>query len=116
MEKVQYNAAVFRSRPLTFILFFWLVFPLIYWFIESKANKIVLEGNILLYEVGILSKERTEIPMDKIRTVKVIQSFSERIFGAGNLEIYTTGDNPEIVLEGFPAPNVIKSTLQSKIN
>ena len=113
MERVQYNAAFFRSRPFSFVFFGWSVFPLIFWYVQSLSNKIILEGNTILYEVGILSKNRTEIEIDKIRTIKVVQSLSDRIFGAGDIELYTSGDDPEIILRGFPSPNVIKDALKN---
>ena len=66
-----------------------------------------------LKRIGILSKKRTEIEVDKIRTIKVVQSLSDRIFGAGDIEIYTSGDDPEIILLGFPSPNTIKDALKN---
>jgi len=106
------NAAFFRSRPLSFVLFGWFIIPLIYWFLESKAEKLVVEDAELLYEKGILSKDRTELKLSQIRTVKVKQGLSGRIFGCGDVEIYTAGDSPEVTAKGFPNPNVLRDVIK----
>ena len=46
-----------------------------------------------------------------IRSVKVNQSFFQRIFGVGDLEIYSSGDEPEIVVSGMPNPLHLKELL-----
>ena len=51
---------------------------------------------------------------DDIRTVKIKQSFFQRMFGTGDLDIYTAGDSPEAVLMGLQDPHEIKSLLLPK--
>jgi len=106
------NAAFFRSRPFQFVLIGWLIFPLIYWYLESVANKLTIDGGQLLYERGIFSKDRTEIQLTSIRTVKIYQSLANRIFGVGTISVFTSGDMPEVVLEGFPNPSLIRESLK----
>lgn len=108
----QTNAAFFRSRPFEFFLFGWLIFPLIYWYIQSISSKLMIDQGELLYESGILSKDRTEIQISRIRTVKIHQSFTNRIFGVGTISIFTSGDSPEVVLKNFPQPNYIRELLK----
>ena len=62
----------------------------------------------MLFEKGLLSKERCEVGLNKVRTVKIKQSFFNRIFGVGTIEIYTAGDNPEFVAHGMPDLNKIR--------
>ncbi len=106
------NAAFFRSRPISFVLLGWLIIPLVYWFLKSKAEKIVVEDGEFLYETGILSKTRTELNLSKIRSVKLKQGLSDRIFGCGDVEIYTAGDSPEVTAKGFPNPNVLRDVIK----
>lgn len=90
----------------------WLIFPLIYWYLESIANKVTIDNKQLLYEQGIFSKDRTEIQLSSIRTVKIYQSFINRIFGVGTVSIFTSGDLPEVVLQGFPNPSLLRESLK----
>jgi len=109
----QTNAAFFRSRPFEFLLFGWLIFPLIYWYIQSISSKLTIDEGELLYESGILSKDKTEIQISSIRTVKIYQSLTNRIFGVGTISIFTSGDSPEVVLKGFPQPNYLRELLKA---
>ena len=108
----QANSAFFRSRPFQFVFFGWLIFPLIHWYLESLANKVTIAEGQLLYERGIFSKDRTEIQLSSIRTVKIYQSLINRIFGVGTVSVFTSGDMPEVVLEGFPKPSLLRESLK----
>ena len=44
------------------------------------------------------------------------QSLFARMMNAGNIEIYTTGDTPEISIAGLSNPNHIRETLKSLQN
>jgi len=68
--------------------------------------------NEILFEKGLLSKERSEVKISIVRTVRVKQSFFNRIFGVGTVEIFTAGDNPEIVAKGMPDPNRIRELIK----
>jgi uncharacterized membrane protein YdbT with pleckstrin-like domain len=105
-------AAFFRSRPFRFIAFGWLIIPLLYWYLLSRSEKITIGNGELIYESGILRKDRTELKLSHIRTVKVSQDLIDRIFGCGNLLIFTSGDLPEVTLIGFPNPNVIRDVIK----
>jgi uncharacterized membrane protein YdbT with pleckstrin-like domain len=106
-------ASFFRCRPFSFVILGWLIIPLLYWYLKSRSEKIIIENGELFYESGILSKNRTELKLSQIRTVKVSQSLFNRIFGCGNLEVFTSGDLPEVVLIGFPNPNVIRDIIKA---
>ena len=73
-----------------------------------------IDDNEILFEKGLLSKERSEINVSSVRTIKVKQSFFNRLFGVGSIEIYTAGDNPEIVVNGLPDPNRVRELIKMK--
>lgn len=109
---------MFRTNPFGFILALLLV-PLgigivifVIWHLKNKANRLVITNTEVLYEKGLFSKQRSEISMSSIRTVKVYQSFLNRVTGVGNIELYTAGDSPEIVVKGLPEPNSIREHLK----
>lgn len=114
MATYRANAAFFRSRPFEVLFFGWLIFPLLYWFLLSKTDKVVIEDDELLYEHGILSKNRTDLKLKSIRAVKVKQRLMDRILGSGDIEVYTSGDAPEVVLRGFPNPKALRNVLRAK--
>lgn len=112
------HPVMFRNRPFSFVLSVLLIpagigiLILLYWYLQCKATALsVAEGQIYLEE-GLLSKSRSEIDCDSVRTVKVYQSFMNRILGVGSIEIYTAGDQPEMLVKGLPNPNEIRDVIK----
>lgn len=113
------HPAMFKNNPLGFLLSILLVpvgigiLILLYWYLMTKAAKLIVTEHDVLFEKGLLSKERSEIDIDGIRTVKVSQSFSDRIFGVGTIELFTAGDTPEITAKGMPDPNRVREIIKA---
>jgi uncharacterized membrane protein YdbT with pleckstrin-like domain len=105
------NPAMFRSNPLGFILAVLLiavavgVLILLWWYLQCKSTKLEADKNTVMLERGLLSKERIELDIDKIRTVKVYQSLFNRMFGVGKISVYTSGDVAEFEIDGMPDPH-----------
>ncbi|MES9861158.1 MAG: PH domain-containing protein [Candidatus Thiodiazotropha sp. LLP2] len=115
------NPVMFKNNPVGFILSILLIpvfgvglVILLAWHLQNKSSKLTINESEILYEKGLLSKERSEINISSVRTTKVKQSFFNRIFGVGAVEIYTAGDNPEIVVTGLPDPNKIRELIKPR--
>lgn len=115
------HPVMFKNNPLGFIVALLLVpvFGLgliifLIWHLKNRASKLVVTENEILYEVGLLSKQRVEISIGSVRTVRIQQSFFDRIFGTGAIALYTAGDAPEIVAKGMPEPNRIREIIKSR--
>lgn len=119
-ETYSEHPVMFKNNPLGFILALLLVpvglgvLIFLWWHLQNKSSKLSVDGNEILYEKGLLSKERSVINIDSIRTVKVKQSFFNRIFGVGAIEIFTAGDSPEIEVAGLPEPNRIRELIKAQ--
>lgn len=116
------HPSMFKNNPLGFILALLLVpvgvgiLILLYWYLKVKAEKLVVTDSDIVFERGLLNKEHSEINIDSIRTVRVSQSFLNRIFGVGNISLYTSGDQPEIVARGMPDPNRVRELINAGQN
>ncbi|NKI19449.1 PH domain-containing protein [Spongiibacter sp. KMU-166] len=110
---------MFRNKPFSFILCVLLcavgigILILLYWYMKCKATKLEINDNEVILEQGLLSKDRTELNVSGIRTVKISQSFMNRIFGVGTLAIYTAGDTAEVQVSGMPRPEVFRDLVKS---
>jgi uncharacterized membrane protein YdbT with pleckstrin-like domain len=114
---------MFKNNPIGFIVALLLIpvfgiglLILLGWHLKNKASKLTVDENEILYEKGLLSKERSELKITSVRATKVKQSFFNRIFGVGAIEIYTAGDAPEIVATGMPDPNKIRELIKARQN
>ena len=117
------HPVMFKNNPLGFIICLILIpvgglglLILLTWHLRNKASKLTVNDNEILFEKGLLSKERSEVNLASVRTTKVKQSFFNRIFGVGSIEIFTAGDSPEIVATGMPDPNKIRELIKANQN
>ena len=85
---------------------------LLVWYIRIKCTLLTVGDERVLLTRGVFAKERLEIELESIRTVRVDQTFVDRIFNCGILKIYTAGDNPELVQGGMPDPERLRSALR----
>ncbi|MBW9257336.1 MAG: PH domain-containing protein [Candidatus Thiodiazotropha sp. (ex. Lucinisca nassula)] len=115
------HPVMFKNNPIGFIVSIILIpvfgiglVILLVWHLQNKASKLTINDSEILYEKGLLSKERSEVNISSVRTTKVKQSFFDRIFGVGTIEIYTAGDSPEIVAKGLPDPNRISEIIRPR--
>ena len=119
-DTVIYEAhpAMFRAHPFWFILSVLLIAAfgigiviLVYWYILTRATALTVTDSDILYERGILSKDRTSVSLRHVRSVNVMQSFANRIFGVGTIQISTAGDEPEFTIPDMPDPHVIREAI-----
>ena len=117
------HPAMFKNNPIGFIVSLVLIpvfglglLILLWWYLQCKGSLLVVKEHDILYEQGLLSKNRAEFSISGIRTVRVNQSFLNRIFGVGNIKIYTAGDKPEIEAKGMPDPNRVRELIKARQN
>lgn len=112
--------AMFRSNPLGFILALILVpvgvglIIFLVWYLICLSTRLELVGNDLVLTKGLLSKERTELDITGIRTVKVYQSLLNRMFNVGTISVFTAGDDAEIVVTGLPDPHQLRELINKQ--
>ncbi|MFM1895215.1 MAG: hypothetical protein RLZZ385_289 [Pseudomonadota bacterium] len=112
------NPVMFKNNPLGFMLCILLVpafgvglLLLLYWYVQTRATRLTVNEKEIIFEKGLLSKEHAEVNISSVRTVKVRQTFFNRVFGVGTVEIFTAGDTPEIIAKGLPDPNRIRELI-----
>lgn len=66
-------------------------------FIRSMTEKLEVDGDKVLVQQGIFATSTSQLQLAYIKNVRITQSFMQRVFGVGNLILYTTatGTNPE---------------------
>lgn len=114
----QEHPTMFADEPGKFILACLLIpfvigiFWLGWWFITNRSTVVTVDEERITLRRGILSKENIEVEMPSIRTVKVDQSFVDRIFNCGILRVYTAGDQPDLQQGGLPDPQRLRTVLR----
>lgn len=124
MSEVLYeaNPSMVRMYPFGTVLAILLIplgigiLVLLYWYISAKVDKLTIKSDEIIWTHGLISKQYTEINMSSVRTVKVNQRLLQRMLKAGNVEIYTAGDEPELVIKGLPNPDEIREYIKGQSN
>lgn len=113
---------MFRANPGVFILAV-ITIPilvgiaiLIAMWLRAIGERIAISEHALLIEKGILNKSNTEFSLSSVRTVRIDQSFLDRIFNVGRIEIYTAGDSPEATISGIAEPNRVRDLVRTRQN
>ena len=98
------------------LIFGWLIIPLFYvwWKRISTKLRIYEDGRIVL-ENGVLNKDYQEIMIDHGRSIRVQQSFVDRILNIGTLIISTAGRatdfDEELLIKGIERPKDTKKLI-----
>lgn len=87
---------------------------LLYWYVSTKQDHLTIKEDEIVWEHGLINKKYTEINMSSVRTARVSQNLLQRILNAGDIEIYTAGDQPELVVRGLPDPNAIREHIKGQ--
>lgn len=110
---------MFRNKPFGFILALLLcavgvgLIIMLVWYLKCRSTRLEINGDEIILERGLLSKDRTELNTASIRTVNISQSLLNSLFGVGTLSIFTAGDTPEIQVSGMPRPDVFRELVKA---
>jgi len=72
--------------------------------IHLNSRRLVLDGNVLRYEDGLMNKKQRSLLLDKIRDVRTEQSFAQRLAGVGDLSVEALGESGSITLQNVDHP------------
>ena len=84
------------------------------WWIATKFDHLKVTDDEIMWTHGLLNKQYTEINMSSVRTVRVAQTSLQRIMNAGDVAIFTAGDEPELQVRGLPAPDEIRQHVKGE--
>ncbi len=108
------NPSMFRNNPLGFVLTVLLcvvgigLIVLLLWWLSTKATTLTVTDERTILRRGLLSKQLNEVWHRDVLT----QTFWQRIFGTGTLEISSAGQaDVEIRVTGIPDPDEVKAII-----
>ena len=95
-----------------YLLFAWLLIPFFIAWAKRSAVVLRVYRDRITLEQGILSKCERELFIRDIRSVDIDQSFTQRLFGIGNLTISTAASaDATDFIPGVPNPQAIRDLL-----
>ena len=85
---------------------------LLWWYINNRSTVVTIDESRITWRSGLLNKDHVEITLRSVRTVRVDQTFVDRIFNCGILRVYSAGDVPDIEQGGLPNPDRLRTALR----
>ena len=89
---------------------------ILWWHFAVRFERLWIENNNIIHERGLLTKDRVEIQIRTIRSVRLSQTFLQRFTGVGTLFITSSGSAPEIVAPGMPRARALRVLLMGHPN
>jgi uncharacterized membrane protein YdbT with pleckstrin-like domain len=107
-------AAILTHTPLVYVL---LVIPVVYatWkYFSLKSIKLKLTDQRLILSEGLLNKTTNETELYRVRDSSIEEPFFFRIFGCGNVNIFTTDEaDSKLHFKGYKKPHWLKDQIRN---
>ncbi len=88
-----------------------LIISMIFDIISWKRKKYQLTNQRVIIQQGIIRRKRSYIHYAKIQDIDIYQGIMDRIFSAGNIEIYGGHEHTNIILEDIPHPREVEDMI-----
>lgn len=88
-----------------------LILSMIFDIISWKRKKYQLTNQRVIIQQGIIRRKRSFIHYAKIQDIDIYQGIVDRVFSAGNIEIYGGHEHTNIVLEDIPNPREVEDMI-----
>jgi uncharacterized membrane protein YdbT with pleckstrin-like domain len=109
---------MFRNNPVMFVVCILLslvvigLIILLVWYLRCYGTRLTITNKRTKLRTGILSKQINEVYHRDVRNVRLSQTFLQRIFDVGSLEISSAGQaDVEIAVSGMPSPEKMKAII-----
>ena len=103
--------------PLLASLFMFPLVPFVvpWFFVSVKRRRFVLERNRVVYRSGVLFKTEMSVLYDRIDSIQRKQGALGKLFGTGNVTIYTAGSSlPDLVLGAVPDHGAVYERIRAQ--
>mgnify|MGYP001237539471 CR=1 FL=1 len=95
------------------VLVCWLsLWPFLVW----RTTHYIFTNERVILQVGVLTRERRDIPLARINDHSMTQRFIERLLGCGTLTIESAGERGQSVLVDVPGVQKVQTTLYELVD
>jgi uncharacterized membrane protein YdbT with pleckstrin-like domain len=79
--------------------------------IQSRFTRLILSGDKLCYETGVLARSKRLIQITKVQDVRMDQTLTQRMLGIGNISLETAGETSRLVMRNVDSPDHAAETI-----
>lgn len=88
--------------------------PLTYKWLQNKCKRYVLTNQRVYIEEGVISKSKTDLPLNKLNDVALKQNILQRLFGSGTIILFTGNSKPNLIKD-VENPDEFKNAISDMI-
>ena len=86
-----------------------IILILLSWWLLASNTRLTVTNERVTFKTGILAKNIREIFLSDIRSIQIDQTFQQRLFNTGKVEISSSATaDAEISISGIPNPYEVK--------
>jgi uncharacterized membrane protein YdbT with pleckstrin-like domain len=98
-------------------IYYLLAIPVLYalWkWIELRTTKLKVTDQRIILRQGVFSKTTNETELYRVRDSKIDEPFFYRVFGCGNIHIFTTDEaEAKLLFQGYKKPHWLKDQIRN---
>lgn len=117
LAAVVYLYVQYREDVAWWVLFVALIpfiAPLLGW-MDARRVRLTLSDGIVTYETGLMKKERKLSAASEVAGIDVERTFSQRLWGTGNLLVETRGPSGRFVVPDIDRPKQTANALRNAV-
>lgn len=84
---------------------------LLVWKVQQKSRSLEITNKRTVASVGLFSKSTSEVLHDNIRSVKIDQTFWERVWNIGTIKLSSSADGVEVTAEKMKDPENLRKII-----
>jgi membrane protein YdbS with pleckstrin-like domain len=89
------------------IILLWISYDFLCW----RQKKYTLTNHRIIVQSGIIRRRKSFIHYDKIQDIVVAQSLVDRLFSAGDMEVFGGHEGTTLILEDIPNPIEVENVI-----
>jgi uncharacterized membrane protein YdbT with pleckstrin-like domain len=106
------SVAIYIVAAIALALIVWLTFaPWLRW----RTTHYIFTNERIIFQHGVFSRDRRDIPLMRVNDHAMSQSFFERILGCGTLTIESAGERGQTVLTDIPHVGMVQTKLYEMV-
>lgn len=105
------EATVYILLLLMLILILWIIWDLLSW----KYTTYTLTNSRVIFQKGIIRKNKTYMHYDKIQDITFSQGIIERLISSGDIAIFGGHDRTRLILNDIPNPTKVEDMINRMI-
>lgn len=94
-----------------FLVILILILGVGYDFLRWRQKKYTLTNHRIIVQSGIIKRRKSFIHYDKIQDIVVSQSLVDRLFSAGDMEVFGGHEGTTLILEDIPNPIEVENVI-----